>query len=712
MSATATRAIGTAVDRLEGREKVTGQAKYAYEYHRDQVAYATLLQSTIAKGAVRGVDAGAALELPGVLAFVWHGNAPRLHEVSDPELEVLQSERVSYRGQIVGAVIADSYETARQAQRLVRIDYAPEGHDVLLRADHPGLYKPDRVNPNYPADTAAGDFDAAFAAAEVKVDCTYDTPAEHNNPMEPHATLAVWEQGGVTLYDSNQGASTVKATVAKAFGLEPEAVRVISPHVGGGFGSKGTPRPHVILAVMCSQAARRPVKLAVTRQQMFAVTGYRTPTIQRLRLGADRDGRLTAICHDAIIQTSTIREFAEQAALPSRMMYAAPNRRTTHRLARLDVPTPAWMRAPGEAPGMYALESAMDELAIAGGIDPIELRARNDPEVDPETGNRFSSRNLVACLREGAERFGWSDRDPRPAVRRDGRWLVGTGVAASTYPARRRPSSARAGYDPDGGYTIRIAAADIGTGARTALAQIAADALEVPLEQIAIQIGDSSLPQASLAGGSMGNASWGSAVVKACRELRALLAGAGADSPHEVEVDTSEEVAADAPLAKHGFGAQFIEARVDVDTGEVRISRALGVFATGRIINPKTARSQFIGGMTMGIGMALHEESVLDLEFGDYLNHDLAQYHVPVNADIEQIEAVWLDEDDPHVNPMGAKGIAMGAKGIGEIGIVGTAAAVTAAVYHATAIRIRDLPIRPDKLVTRLRPSAESAGAS
>jgi len=339
---------------------------------------------------------------------------------------------------------------------------------------------------------------------------------------------------------------------------------------------------------------------------------------------------------------------------------------------------------------MYALEAAMDELAIVCGIDPVELRIRNDPDVDPETGRRFSSRNLVACLREGAERFGWSERDPTPGVRREGRWLVGAGVASSTYPARRRPSTAGARYEPDRGYTIQIAAADIGTGARTALTQIAADALEVGLDEVDVQVGDSDFGTAMIAGGSMGNASWGSAVVKACRELRALLAGL--DEPAEVEVNTKDEVDADEPLARYGFGAQFVEARVDVDTGEVRVSRALGVFATGRIINAKTARSQFIGGMTMGIGMALHEESVLDVEFGDYLNHDLAGYHVPSCADIEQIDAIWVDEDDPHVNPMGAKGI-------GEIGIVGTAAAVANAVHHATGIRVRDLPIRPDKLV-------------
>jgi xanthine dehydrogenase YagR molybdenum-binding subunit len=428
---------------------------------------------------------------------------------------------------------------------------------------------------------------------------------------------------------------------------------------------------------------------------MFSATGHRTPTIQRMRLGATREGTLSAISHEVAEQSSTVREFAEQTAVVTRKMYAAPNRRTSHRLVRLDVPTPSWMRAPGECPGMYALESAMDELAIACGLDPLQLRIRNEPDADPESGARFSTRNLVACLLQGAERFGWSDRDPTPGARREGRWLRGTGMAASSYPARRQPSQATAALGPEGTYLIRIAAADIGTGARTALTQIAADTLEVSLRSVRVEIGDSALPAAFLAGGSMGMTSWGSAVVKACRQLRARLIEQGTEAPLEVEVDTTPEVQADAPLSRHAFGAQFVEVRVDVDTGEAHVPRALGVFATGRIINAKTARSQFIGGMTMGIGMALHEESLLDLEFGDYANHDLATYHVPSCADIEEIEAFWIEEEDPHVSPMGAKGI-------GEIGIVGTAAAVANAIHHATGVRIRALPIRPDKLVTAL----------
>jgi xanthine dehydrogenase YagR molybdenum-binding subunit len=580
-------------------------------------------------------------------------------------------------------VVAETFEIAREGEHAVRIDYEAEPHDVRLRPDHPGLYRPEKVNPDFPTDTERGDIDAGLAGAAVTVDATYTTPTLHNNPMEPHASLAVWQDDGVTVYDSSQGVSADRDTIAEVLGLERERVRVVAPHVGGGFGSKGTTRPQAILAALAARAVGRPAKVAVTRQQMFDVTGYRTPTIQRIRLGADADGRLTAVAHDVVEQSSTLSEFAEQTATPTRVMYATPALRTTHRLVRLDVPTPSWMRAPGECPGMFALESAMDELAIAAGIDPIELRVRNDPDTEPESGLPFSSRNLVACLRDGARRFGWETRDPEPGIRLDGRWLVGTGVAASTYPARRRPSEATV-TAVNGEFVVRVAAADIGTGARTALTRIAAEALGVPAGQVRVDVGDSRLPRAALAGGSMGTASWGSAVVKACEDL--LKNGS------EGTADTTDDVEADSGFARHAFGAQFAEVRVNIDTGEVRVPRLLGVFAAGRIIDETLARSQFIGGMTMGLGMALMEETVLDEEFGDFLNHDLAQYHIATCADAEDIEAVWLDEEDPHLNPMGSKGI-------GEIGIVGTAAAIANAVHHATGRRVRDLPLTPDKLV-------------
>jgi xanthine dehydrogenase YagR molybdenum-binding subunit len=680
----ATRAVGAPVNRIEGEAKVRGEAKYAFEYEPDHLCYAAIVPATIARGTVRSVDSTPATDEPGVLAVLSHENVPTLD--AEGELAVLQSSRVSYRGQIVAAVVADDLETARHAARLVRIEYDVDEHDVELRADHPKLYKPDYVNPRFETDTEDGDVERALATAPVTIDETYTTPAEHNNPMEPHATVAVWENGGLTLYESTQGSWRAAQTIAGVFGLEPDRVRVISPHVGGGFGSKGTPRPHVVLAALCARHVQRAVKLAVTRQEMFTLTGYRTPTIQRLRLGAERDGTLTAIAHDVIEQTSTVQEFAEQTAVVTRMMYAAPNRRTTHRVAPLDLPTPSWMRAPGECPGMYALECAMDELAVVCGIDPIELRVRNEPEIDPESGNRFSTRNLVACLREGAERFGWEERAAGARMRRSGRMLTGVGVASSTYPARRQPSAAHARRDEDGTVTIQIAAADIGTGARTVLTQIAADELELPVERVRVEIGDSSFGQAMLAGGSMGTSSWGAAVVKACRMLN--------DGETEVHADTSDD-GSDEPLSKHAFGAQFVEVHFDVDTCEIRVPRVLGVFACGRIINPKTARSQLIGGMTMGIGMALLEETLLDSRLGAYVNHDLAMYHVPVNADVDEIEATWIDEEDFHVNPMGAKGI-------GEIGIVGTAAAVANAVHDATGLRVRDLPIGPDKLLGRL----------
>jgi xanthine dehydrogenase YagR molybdenum-binding subunit len=689
------QAIGEPLDRIDGPEKVTGKATYAFEYPVEGVTYAFPVQSTIAKGRIVSIDVSDACALPGVITVLSHENAPPLVPLDDAELAVFQSDAVAYHGQFVAVVVAETSEIARHAAELIDVHYDPQPHDIELRADRSNLYTPEKVNPGYKADTVSGDVEAALARASFTLDHTYTTPAYHNNPLEPHTTVAMWSGDSVTLYDANQGACRIRDDVARAFGLPRECVRVISRYVGGGFGSKLYTHPHVILTVMAAKVARRPVKFALARQQMFAVVGYRTPTIQRIRLGADKNGRLSAIAHDVVEQTSTLHEFAEQTAVPTRMMYAAPHRRTTHRLARLDVPSPTIMRAPGACPGMFALESAMDEMAIACGLDPIEFRIRNEPEIDPETSHPFSSRGLIACLHEGAQRFGWEQRNPMPRTRRDGRWLIGTGVAASTYPAHQSPSTALVCVNRQGQYSVLIAASDMGTGAWTVLTQIAADALEVPLERVNLEIGDSALPRAPSAGGSIGTASWGSAIVEAARNLRArlddeydgVIPTEGLEATGEVGLNPEAQ-----RFAMHAYGAQFAEVRVNVDTGEVCVPRLFGVFAVGRIMNAKTARSQLLGGMTMGLSMALHEESVLDQRFGYYANHDFAEYHIATNADVGRIDITWINEDDPYLNPMGSKGI-------GEIGIVGTAAAIANAVYHATGRRIRDLPITLDKLL-------------
>ncbi|MBF9132022.1 xanthine dehydrogenase family protein molybdopterin-binding subunit [Plantactinospora sp. S1510] len=694
-----TAAVGRAQPRLEGREKVTGTARYAVEHPADGLAYAWAVQASVAKARIVRVDDAVALAEPGVLAVLTYANAPRLAPVESRELLLLQQPRVHYRGEIVALVVAESLEAAREGALLVRVDYDTEPHSSVLTERHPSLYKPDKVNPNFPTDTCVGDFDAGYEAAEVRLDQTYRTPAYHNNPMEPHASTAHWWQGRLLVHDSSQGSGDVRDTLGRLFEVPAESVRVTAEHVGGGFGSKGSPRCTPVLAAMAARHVDRPVRLALTRQQIFGPIGYRTPVIQRVRLGADADGRLAAICHDAFSQTSTTTEFAEQTAVLTRALYAAPHRRTTHRLARLDVPTPSWMRAPGECPGSFALESAMDELAVACGIDPIELRIRNDTDRHPEDDLPFSSRNLVACLRDGARRFGWADRDPAPGVRRQGRWLFGTGVAGAAYPARSPVGSARAEARPDGTYQVGINATDIGTGARTALWQVATEALGVPGDRVRISIGDSDLPPAYVAGGSTGTAGWSWAVDKACRSLRRQLqeqyAGSVPPGGLSVFTDTAAEVAALEKVARYAFGAHFAQVRVDVDSGEVRVGRMLGVFATGRVVNPSTARSQLIGGMTMGLSMALHEEGLLDHRFGDWVNRDLATYHVSACADVERIEAYWVAEDDDRVNPLGIKGL-------GEIGIVGSAAAVANAVHHATGIRFRTLPIQLDKLLQHL----------
>lgn len=690
--------LGAPLVRREGRDKVTGTARYAAEHAPPGRLYAWPVPATIGRGRITAVDAAAALALPGVHAVLTHENAPRLAPPEDPILAVLQDDRVPHRGWLVALAVADTLEGARAAAEAVRVSYAAEDHDVRLTADHPALYTPKTANGGYPADRAHGDFDTAYAAALVTVDATYTLTALHNHPMEPHASTAWWDDGRLTAYDSSQGATKVRDDLAAAFDLDPADVTVISEHVGGGFGSKGTPRPQVVLAAMAAQHTGRPVQLALARRHMASVVGHRAPTLQRVRLGADADGRITALAHEVITHTSTVTEFVEQAAVPARVMYTAPNSRTTHRVAALDVPTPSWMRAPGEAPGMYALESAIDELAVLLDLDPVELRVRNEPDTEPDSGRPFSSRGLVRCLHEGADRFGWRPRDPRPGVRKEGALLLGTGVAAATYPVLLAGSRAEAQAGPGGGFRVRINATDIGTGARTVLAQVAAAALGVPEERVHVDIGRSDLPSAPLAGGSAGTGSWGWAVHKACTRLRDRLRDHDGPLPAEgitVAADTHHEVREGSGYARHSFGAHFAEVQVDTVTGEVRVRRMLGMFAAGRILNSRTARSQFIGGMTMGLGMALTEASSPDTAFGGFLENDLASYHVPACADVGAVEAHWLDEEDPHLNPMGSKGI-------GEIGIVGAAAAVANAVYHATGVRLRDLPLTPDKVLAHL----------
>jgi xanthine dehydrogenase YagR molybdenum-binding subunit len=684
------RAMGTALTRLDGPAKVTGTAIYAFEYPVDAPLYLYPLQATIAKGRITAMDTTGALATDGVEAILTVFDAPTLADTEDGDLTILQDDEVRYRGQLIGGVIADSAESARHAASLVRVAYEEADHDTELRVDHPTLYKPEQVNPDYETDTDDGDVEAALRDAAVTVDQTYTTPHEHNSPMEPHATIAIWHEDGpqLTLYDSTQGVHVVRQTLAKSFGLEEDQIRVVAKNVGGGFGSKGAPHSHNVLAVMAAQRVPgRPVKLALTRQQMFAVVGYRTPTIQHLRLGANSDGTLTAISHEVVEQTATVKEFAEQTATAARMMYASATRKTSHRLAELDVAVPFWMRAPGECPGMFALEVAMDELAVACDVDPIELRIRNEPDADPETGSPWSNRRLVDCLRTGADRFGWATREARI----DGEWMVGTGVASAVYPAMIMPgNAARIGYDVPGRYRVEIGAVDIGTGAWTALTQIAADALGCDVEAVDLQIGDSDLPSASVAGGSSGTSSWGSTIVAAAQAFRkehgddpAIGASTSTEAPENDEPEN---------FGMYSFGAHFVEARVNRYTGEIRVPRMLGVFSVGQVINPMTLRSQFIGGMTMGLSMALHEESVRDHRFGHVVTQDFASYHFSSHADIGDIEAIALDDVDEHANPMGSRGA-------GEIGIVGAAAAVANAIHHATGIRVRDLPITCDALL-------------
>ncbi|MGO1583844.1 MAG: xanthine dehydrogenase family protein molybdopterin-binding subunit, partial [Actinomycetaceae bacterium] len=676
--------IGTDPVRLEGADKVRGRVPYAYEHDVGDALHLHPLQAAVARGRAAEIDTSAAEAVDGVVQVLTHRNAPALGDTSDGELAILRSDEIGFRGQYLGAVVATSPETARYAAGLVEIRYEEEQHDAGFSADHPAAREPE----GGAGDVDDGDLDAALADADVVVDGVYSTPMEHNNPMEPHTTIARWDGDRLTLWMSTQGAHPARKVLAPVLGIEPDQLRIVSPHVGGGFGSKGMPHADAVLAALAARLVPgRAVKYALTRRQMFALTGYRAPTSQRVRLGARGDGTLTAFGFDAVAMSSRTKEFTELAVKPARMMYAAPNRRITQRVVPLDVPVPSWMRAPGEAPGMVGIEIAMDELAVACGVDPIELRERNDPEIDPGKGLPFNRRRLVDCLHVGAERFGWAGRDPAPRRRREGAWLVGTGVASALYPSFRQPGSAARIRRTDVGYRVDIGAADLGTGTWTALSQVAADGLRVPLEQIELRIGDTDLPNATVAGGSSGLGSWSAAVLTAAKNF---LAAHGADPAPGAE---AQGEAGPNPASKEmslaSFGAHFAQVRINELTGEIRVDRMVAVFSAGRIVNPRTARSQLVGGMTMGIGMALHEKSELDPRFGHVVNHDLAGYHVPVSADMPEIDVSWLDEEDPASGPLGARGI-------GEIGIVGVPAAIANAAFHATGVRVRDLPLFGD----------------
>jgi xanthine dehydrogenase YagR molybdenum-binding subunit len=739
---------GDPIDRVDGRLKVTGAAPYAAEVEVADVAHAFLVTSPVATGRITGIATAEARKLPGVLAILTHENAPRLPpqpgikdkpSLTDRVLQLLQSDRVLYSNQPVALVVADTLDRARHAAQRITVQIARAPVDVEFAEPRATLEKPTQPKSSEPSqikppDITRGDPAAGLAAAELRLSETYATPWETHNPMEMHATTAVWQDPEhLTIYDSTQGIFEVRRKLAATLGLAKENVRVISKYVGGGFGSKGSCWSHVVLAALAARQVRRPVKLMLTRPQMFGPVGGRPATSQRVTLGARKDGTLTLIRHESRSGTSRFDEFVEHVTAPTRALYACPNVFTSERLVRLDIGTPQFMRAPGESSGSFALESAMDELAYALNMDPLQLRLRNHADHDPETGKPWSSKSLKTCYQQAADRFGWARRDPKPGSMRDGDTLIGWGMATATYPASQRPAAAHATLRPDGTALVKAGSQDIGTGTYTIMTQIAADALELPIERVHFDLGDTEMPETPTSGGSATAASVGSAVRRACLALRDkladLLRGESASPLHDIPAGElafagdrlvhKKSASRGEPLAalfkRHGltaldaefksqtaesrkqygtrsFGAQFVEVRVDPGLGQIRTSRVVSAFAAGRILNAKTARSQYLGGIVWGLSMGLHEQTVYDRRNGRIMNADFAEYHVPVNLDVPDIDVIFVDEHDPHVNEIGVKGI-------GEIGITGVAAALANAVFHATGKRIRDLPITLDKLL-------------
>lgn len=728
--------IGAGIDRVDGVLKITGKAAYSGDFALPRLAHAVMVLSTIPSGRIEGIDTSRAQRMSGVLAVITHGNAARLPDggragVNPPAgrvLSLLQDDRVYYNRQPIAVVVADTLDQAIDAAAHVEVSYAQESATLSFEAALPAAHAPQHVN-QQPTDSDRGTQPLSpFASVEA----VYTTPMEHHNPMEPHATLAKWQGDQLTLYDTTQYITGCQTTVAKTLGIPKENVRVICPFVGGGFGCKGSVWSHVVLAAMAARHVGRPVKLILERPQMFGPVGGRPRTEQHLTVCADAAAHFSGLRHEVFSHTSTFEDFTEPSALQTRMQYSCPNVKTAHRLVQLSVGTPTFQRAPGEATGTFALESALDELAYKLKIDPIELRRRNEPAEDEDKQLPWSSRRLLACYDAGAKAFDWAARSAEPRSMRRGNEWVGLGMATATYPANRSAATARATLSREGILTVQSGTQDLGTGTYTIMTQVAAQTLGFPLDRVRFELGDSLYPQAPVSGGSQSTASVAPAVQAAVTDLRQqLIRLAVGDESSPVFGAPIEEVfieagaigrrgrarrePVEATLARsggrdlvaqatakpgddkkqfsmHSFGAVFVEVRVDPDLGIIRVPRIVARYDIGRLLNAKTGRSQLLGGVVMGVGLALMEESVLDERTGRIVNANLAEYHVPTNADIGLIDVDVVEDDDPHINPLGARGI-------GEIGITGVAGAIANAIYHASGVRVRNLPITLDKLL-------------
>lgn len=693
--------IGKPFDRVDGRAKVTGKARYAADAPSSTPpAYGVLVTSTIGRGEITKVDHGEAWSAPGVLLVLSHENMPaqgpfkagglggKRHARAKPQFNGV---RVHYYGEPLALVVAETFEQATAAARLIGVSYRTERGAYDLAENRHFAYTPNQIVVGKP-DSRVGDVDSAVAASAIKVDATYTTPYQSHNPMELVASLAEWSDDKLTVHCATQLVDSAHQSIASTLQLPLDKVEVVSEYIGGGFGGKLPIYGDAILAAIAAKRLKRPVKIVLTRQQMFSVTTHRAATLQRVRLAAGNDGKLSAIAHEVWAQSARYDEFTEAAAASSRAMYEAPNRLTAHRVVPLDLPIADSMRAPGDAVGQLALEQAMDELAEKLDLDPIELRLRNEPDRDPEKHVPFSTRSLIACLQQGAQQFGWNKRHKTPGRTREGDWLVGLGMAAAIRPNYRQPAHARVRMNENRRVTVEMDMTDIGTGSYTILAQVAAEVLEVPMDAVSVHLGHSDYPETPGSGGSFGAASSTSALYEACLALkRQIDAGQGPGNLQaEAQSAPGEEYKT---FSQYSYGAHFAEVVVDRTTGEVRLRRMLGVFDAGRILNAKTARSQLIGGMLWGVSSALHENAVVDARSGAFVNHDLAGYHVPVHADVPTaVEAVMLAGFDDKSSPLGSKGV-------GELGICGAGAAIANAVYNACGVRVRDYPITPDKIL-------------